>query len=76
MNDYHHERYRAFIKNYGPDVRSKIDCYDAKIRIINLIRSLEALVKDEYYQMTIQEYLERLNYQNDQKIMRLKIRGE
>lgn len=63
MHDDHWGKYRTFIKNYGPDPRGKIDNYDDKIRIINLFRNLEALVKDEYYQMTIQEYLERLNYQ-------------
>lgn len=68
MDDAHWERYRTFIKNYGPDSRSKIDNYDDKIRIINLFRNLEALIKDEYYQMTIQEYLERLNFQKNKKL--------
>lgn len=72
--DDHWARYRAFIKNYGPDPRSKIDNYDDKIRIINLFRSLKSLVKDEYYQMTIQEYLETLNYQKDEKIKKLKLK--
>lgn len=70
--DYDPEKFRIFIKNYGPDPRSKIENYDDKVRIIKLFRNLESIASDEYYQMTILEYLDRLNYQNKQNQMELK----
>lgn len=65
-------KFRIFIKNIGPDPRSKIDNYNNKIRIIQLFRNLEETILEEYHQITIDEYLEKLNYYHDQQKIKQK----
>lgn len=65
-------KFRFFIKNIGPDPRSKIDNYNNKIRIIQLFKNLEETILEEYHQITIDEYLEKLNYYHDQQKIKQK----
>ncbi len=73
--DYLAGEFRVFIKNIGPDPRSKIEDYHFKCRIIDFLRDCEENLLEEYHQMTIDEYVEILNYdqecqKNHQKIIR------
>ena len=63
---YPEEKFRVFIKNIGPDPRSKIDDYDFKCRIIRFFRDCKETLLEEYHQITMDEYLEILNYSQDQ----------
>lgn len=67
--------FRVFIKNIGPDARSKIEDYDIKVRIVNFLRDCGESLLEEYHQITIDEYLETLHYYQEcqkanQKIIR------
>ena len=52
-------RFYVFIKNIGPDARSKIDCFykDTKERLDSFFKEIYELVTEEYHQITIEEYL-------------------
>lgn len=68
------EKFRIFIKNIGPDPRSKIDNYNFKCRIVNFLRDCEKTLLEEYHQITIDEYIEILNYLQDyQKVKQKKL---
>lgn len=53
------DKYHIFIKNIAPDGRSKIDhnYQDTKIRLNEFFREVEEVIKNEYHQMTVEEYL-------------------
>ena len=57
--DLAYERFYVFIKNTGPDLRSKIDCFekDTKDRLYLFFREVSALFEEDYHQMTIEEYM-------------------
>ena len=54
-------KFNVFIKNIGPDPRSKIDDYKTKIRIIEFLRDCERTLLEEYHQITMDEYIETMN---------------
>lgn len=56
--EYDFHRFYVFIKNIGPDPRSKIDDYKTKIRIIEFLRDCENTLLEEYHQITMDEYIE------------------
>ena len=53
------EKYNVFIKNIGFDLRSKIDSLnlDTKERLYFFFREVYEFIKEEYHQVTIEEYL-------------------
>jgi len=55
--------YGIFIKNIGPDPRSKIEDFNIKIRLIKFFRDMEHVLLEESHQITFDEYIEilRLN---------------
>ena len=55
------QKFNVFIKNIGPDPRSKIDDYKTKIRIIEFLRDCERTLLEEYHQITMDEYIETMN---------------
>ena len=57
-NDYESDKFRVFIKNIGPDCRSKIIDFSIKKRIVYFFRELENILLEEYHQITLEEYLE------------------
>lgn len=52
------DKFRIFIKNIGPDPRSKIEDYNMKVRLINFLRDCKSILTEEYHQVTIDEYSE------------------
>lgn len=66
------DKFRIFIKNIGPDARSKIDDYSFKCRIIDFLRDCKTTLLEEYHQITIDEYIETLNYLQDQQKNKIK----
>lgn len=56
------EKFNIFIKNIGPDPRSKIECFDIKLRIYNFFKDLENIFLEQYHQMAMDEYLEIIRY--------------
>ena len=60
-SEYDFYRFYVFIKNIGPDPRSKIDNYKTKIRIIEFLRDCENILLEECHQITMDEYLETIN---------------
>ena len=52
-------KFYVFIKNIGPDPRSKIDCFykDTKKRLHLFFQEVYARCSEEYHQITIEEYL-------------------
>lgn len=56
--NFYHNRYGAFIKNIGPDGRSKIEDINIKYRIVDFFGKLVRTLLEEYHQVTIPEYLE------------------
>lgn len=67
------DKFRIFIKNIGPDARSKINNYSDKIRIIELFRNLEETILEKYHQITLEEYLEKLSYDEIRQNIKQKI---
>lgn len=62
VSDYHvEEKFGVFIKHIGPDSRSKM-ITAKKYRIVDFLRDLEINLLEEYHQITMDEYLEYLNY--------------
>ena len=53
------DRFSVFIKNIGPDGRSKIDSFykDTKERLYFFFKEVYERVSEEYHQITIEEYL-------------------
>ena len=58
-NDKSFSRFYVFIKNIVFDLRSKIDCLelDTKERLYFFFKEIHELFKEEYHQITIEEYL-------------------
>ena len=55
---YDFEKYRVFIKNIGPDCRSKIDCQykDTKNKLFYFYKEANEILTNDYHQETIEEY--------------------
>lgn len=71
------ETFRVFIKNIGPDARSKIEDYNTKIRLIEFLRDCRSILTEEYHQVTIDEYMEILRQkklEKDSKEKQLKLK--
>ncbi len=53
------EKFHIFIKNIGPDGRSKIDSLnlDTKIRLHRFFKEAEEVLLEEYHQITIEEWI-------------------
>ena len=66
------DTFRVFIKNIGPDPRSKIEDYNMKVRLINFLRDCKSILTEEYHQVTIDEYSEVLR-QKKNKTNKLKV---
>ena len=56
----HHNKYGVFIKNIGPDGRSKIEDIKVKYRIVDFFRACAKCLLEEYHQITFREYVETL----------------
>ena len=58
-DEYVLEKFYVFIKNIGPDIRSKIDCLnkDTKERLYLFYEDIYKIFIEEYHQITIEEYL-------------------
>lgn len=61
----HSEIFGTFIKNIGPDPRSKIRKWKTKKRIIDFFRDMEKVLKEEYHQITFDEYIETLDQSDE-----------
>lgn len=53
------EKFHIFIKNIGPDGRSKIDQYykDTKIRLFNFFNEVYNTLTNDYHQINIEKYM-------------------
>lgn len=71
-----HNKYGAFIKNIGPDGRSKIEDINIKRRIVNFFRNTERALLEEWHQMSFDEYLEikRINELEQNNLSRARIK--
>lgn len=58
------ERFTIFIKNIGPDPRSKIDDFNVKYRLVRFFREAEEILINENHQYTFDEYFEILKQQS------------
>jgi len=54
----HHNKYGAFIKNIGPDGRSKIEDIKIKYKIVDFLRNSAKRLLEEFPQMSIFEAIE------------------
>lgn len=52
------ERFSVFIKNTGPDVRSKIDDFNVKYKISKFFKEASEILINENHQYTLDEYYE------------------
>ena len=57
-NDYESNKFRVFIKNIGPDCRSKIIDFSIKKRIVDFFKEVEETLLEDYHQITFEEYIE------------------
>lgn len=53
-----HNKYNVFIKNIGPDSRSKIEDIKMKQQIVKFFRECTKTLLEESHQITIDEYIE------------------
>lgn len=69
-----HNKYGAFIKNIGPDGRSKIEDIKVKYRIVDFFRNCEKVLLEDYHQISFFEYLEVLRIKDveDSKLKRVR----
>ena len=68
------ETFRVFIKNIGPDPRSKIDDFNTKIRLIDFLRDCKSILTEEYHQVTLDEYTEVLRQKEiENKQIKIKV---
>lgn len=58
------ERFTIFIKNIGPDSRSKIDDFNIKYRLVRFFREAEEILLNENHQYSLDEYFEILKQQS------------
>lgn len=68
------EKFRVFIKNIGPDPRSKITDCNMKFRLVDFFRDCEHRLLEEYHQVTIDEYCEELRqkkFKNYSKVLKI-----
>lgn len=54
-------RFYIFIKNIGPDCRSKISDYSIKFRLVDFFRDIENILLEEFHQVTFDEINEIYN---------------
>ena len=69
-----HEKFRVFIKNIGPDSRSKILDFSTKKRIVDFFWESEKILLENIHQISFDEYIEikKQNKKDDVKIKKLK----
>jgi len=69
-----HEKFGVFIKNIGPDPRSKILDFSIKKRIVAFFRECEKILLEDVHQISFDEYMEYKSHNNncDVKIKSLK----
>lgn len=68
------DTFRVFIKNIGPDPRSKIEDYNTKIRLIEFLRDCRKVLTEEYHQVTNDEHIEILRQKELEKEKQLKLK--
>lgn len=61
------DKFYVFIKNIGPDGRSKIDCLnkDTKTRLFDFFNEVYEVLTNDSHQISVEEYLLR-DYKNDE----------
>lgn len=64
LNKPNFERFSVFVKNVGPDVRSKIDDFNIKYRIYKFFMEAKEILLNECHQYTLDEYIEILKANN------------
>lgn len=52
------ERFNVFIKNVGPDPRSKIEDFNIKYRLHKFFQEAQEILLNEYHQYSLDEYFE------------------
>jgi len=57
-SQFHHDKYGTFIKNIGPDGRSKIEDIKIKYKIVDFLRNSAKRLLEEFPQMSIFEAIE------------------
>lgn len=63
VNNYKmYDKFSVFIKNIGPDARSKINDFNLKLRLIDFFRDCELRLKE--YQLTLDECIEIPEHKN------------
>lgn len=65
-----HELFGVFIKNIGPDPRSKVDDFNKKIRLVRFFRDLEKILLEENHQISYDEYLETIRIDENKKVLK------
>lgn len=65
-----HELFGVFIKNIGPDPRSKVDDFNKKIRLVRFFRDLERILIEENHQISYDEYLETIRIDENKKVLK------
>ena len=61
------DKFRAFIKNIGPDCRSKITDFSIKLRLVDFFRDIENTLLEEFHQISIEEYIQKNKYEKKKK---------
>lgn len=64
-------KFNIFIKNIFDDDRSKIKSSDIKDKLVKFFKEAEMVLSEEYHQVTVDEYVERLNH-SKKKVLKLK----
>lgn len=59
-----YHKFGVFIKNIGPDARSKMSDFSLKLRLVDFFRNVEKCLREEYHQLTFDECIE-LDRQKD-----------
>jgi len=65
---YDREQFSVFIKNIREDLRSKIEDFNTKLRLVKFFRDCENMLLEEYHQITLDEYDEILKAKRLNKI--------
>lgn len=73
INTCEYRKFGVFIKNIGPDSRSKISDFSLKLRLVDFFRNVEKCLREEHHQLTFDECAE-LDRQKDKvKILRYSV---
>ena len=58
QGNFGHNKYGAFVKNIGPDGRSKIENFEIKKQLVSFFRNCANNLLEENHQISFEEYLE------------------